>query len=215
MKKIKFENYRDGIFLAGNYIEFYENDNLRKELTITGKFFFNYLSIREEDRYSLDTDNSKISLKIKVRKNNLLKTNQIIQIGEKLYTVKYIDSNQTSLFLYLTDYADELDRIIEIYETIEISTLKDPEDILFKKIFANIKNINSVTNSERETNNAIKTKERLKFKVKYLPALTEINANNKFNIVFENKKYNITQIVDIDMKHEVLEIEGELIGIKS
>ena len=217
MIKQKFETYNDGLLYYGAYIESYDTDGYIKgrEFTMTGKLFFNMLSIREEDRYSFDSEESKISLKIKVRKNNFIKTYHIIKINNDLYNIKNTDPDKNNIYLYLSNHVEELDRILEIYEIKETSTLEDSSEVLYEKVFANIKNINSVTNSEREVAGSIKSSERLKFKIKYLKELTDINSTNRFKVKFEKKFYNIKQIIDIDMLHEILEVEGELDGVES
>ena len=216
MKKIKFDCYNDGMLYVGENKELYDSNSnaIGKELIMKNRFFFSNSSIREEDRDKLNED-SKTSIKVKIKKNNVIQTTDLVKLNNKIYAINSIDFNRNNLFLYLTDYYDELDRIIEINEFKNTSALEDPQLILFKKVFSNIKNINSVTNSERVVADSVKTSERLKFKIRYLKELTEMNASNRFSVIFENKKYNIKQIIDIDMLHEILEIEGELDGTKS
>ena len=118
MKKNKFESYNDGILHYGFYKEVFNSENIliKKEFAFSGKLFFKTLSIREEDRYSFDTENSKLSLKLKVRKNNIIKINHIVKVNNELYTIKNIDSDSNNLYIYLTNFEDELDRIIEFYK---------------------------------------------------------------------------------------------------
>lgn len=215
MKKNKFENYNDGILYYGFYKEVFNLKNIieGKEFIENGKLFFKTLSIREEDRYSFDTDDSKLSLKLKVKKNNIIKVNHIVKINEEFYSIKNIDSDTNNLYIYLSNYLDELDRILYFYKKETESALVDSNYNFYKSIFANIKNINSVTNSEKEIANSIQASEKLKFKIKFDKDIAQIDANNIFKIKFEDRFYDIKQIIDINKAHEILEIEGEFDGI--
>lgn len=208
MKKVKFDNYNEGLLKFGNYVEREMNGNLIKEFIEKGKLFFSYSKIREEDRMQFDND-IKATLKIKTRYNSIINSNNIVAIDDKIFSIKSIDKNKKNLFLYLDNYVDELDRVLDIYEVKSTSVLEDPEVILYRRVFANITNINSVTNSERESANAIKNKKKLKFKIKFDNKLVNKNSTTEFKINFENNFYDIKQIIDVNELHKILEIEGE------
>ncbi len=208
MKKVKFDNYNEGLLKFGNYVEREMNGNLIKEFIEKGKLFFSYSKIREEDRMQFDND-IKATLKIKTRYNSIINSNNIVTIDDKIFSIKSIDKNKKNLFLYLDNYVDELDRVLDIYEVKSTSVLEDPEVILYRRVFANITNINSVTNSERESANAIKSKKKLKFKIKFDNKLVNKNSTTEFKINFENNFYDIKQIIDVNEMHKILEIEGE------
>lgn len=208
MKKIRFDNYNEGLLKFGNYVEKEMNDSLIKEFIEKGKLFFSYSKIREEDKMQFDND-IKATLKIKTRYNPIINSNNIVAIDNKIFSIKFIDKNKKNLFLYLDNYVDELDRVIDIYEVKSISALEDSELILYRRVFANITNINSVTNAEKESANAIRSKKKLKFKIKFDDKLVNKNSTTAFKINFENNFYDIKQIIDVNELHKILEIEGE------
>lgn len=208
MKKIRFDNYNEGLLKFGNYVEKEMNDSLIKEFIEKGKLFFSYSKIREEDKMQFDND-IKATLKIKTRYNPIINSNNIVVIDNKIFSIKFIDKNKKNLFLYLDNYVDELDRVIDIYEVKSISALEDSELILYRRVFANITNINSVTNAEKESANAIRSKKKLKFKIKFDDKLVNKNSTTAFKINFENNFYDIKQIIDVNELHKILEVEGE------
>ena len=206
MKKIRFDIYNDGMLEVCENKEIFDskNDAIGKELIEKNRFFFSYSNIREADKYKLDT-NTTTNLKIKIRRNNLIDTNDLIKLDEKLYGIEFIDKNSNNLFLYLKDYSDELDKIIEIYEIVASDSLiEDDADILFKKVFSNIKS----NLKEATENDSTQTSKNIKFKIKFINELVANNSTTKYKIKFNNNFYNIKSINNIDEKNEILEIEG-------
>ena len=205
MKKIKFDIYNDGMMQVSENKEIFDSNNnaIKKELIEKNRFFFSYSNIRESDKYKLDT-NSTASLKVKVRINNHITSNNLITIDNKIYGIEFIDKNKNNLFLYLKDYIDELDKIIEIYSISKANSLNDPIPVLFKKVFSNIKS----NLKESNENNSTQTSKNIKFKIKFIDELVKNNSTTKFEIKFEERFYDIKSIVDIDEQHEILEIEG-------
>lgn len=203
MKKIKFQNYNDGLLLMGNYIDTYDtNGNAmeEKEFIKKGKLFFSLTSIREQDRYNYDTDKIKITLKLKVKYNPVLKSNYIIKIDNKLYKILHLDrdSKKENLYVYLSDYKDNMSKHIDILiREKAASVLEDDKFILFKKVWGN-------TESSNE-------KERV-FTIRYLKALDiGVNSLKSYRISFNNKIYKINSIINKNADNLLLEIKGELL----
>ena len=203
MKKIKFQNYNDGLLLMGNYIDTYDNKGNameEKEFIKKGKLFFSLTSIREQDRYNYDTDKIKITLKLKVKYNPVLKSNYIIKIDNKLYKILHLDrdSKKENLYVYLSDYKDNMSKHIDILiREKAASVLEDDKFILFKKVWGN-------TESSNE-------KERV-FTIRYLNTL-DIGTNSlkSYRISFNNKIYKINSIINKNADNLLLEIKGELL----
>lgn len=203
MKKIKFQNYNDGLLLMGNYIDTYDykgNAMEEKEFIKKGKLFFSLTSIREQDRYNYDTDKIKITLKLKVKYNPVLKSSYIIKIDNKLYKILHLDrdSKKENLYVYLSDYKDNMSKHIDILiREKAASTLEDDKFILFKKVWGN-------TESSNE-------KERV-FTIRYLNTL-DIGTNSlkSYRIGFNNKIYKINSIINKNADNLLLEIKGELL----
>ncbi len=203
MLKNKFQNYNDGILLFGNYIDTYDtNGNAmeEKEFIRKGKLFFSLTSIREQDRYNYDTDKIKITLKLKVKYNPVLKSNYIIKIDNKLYKILHLDRDfkKENLYVYLSDYKDNMSKHIDILiREKAASVLEDDKFILFKKVWGN-------TESSNE-------KERV-FTIRYLNTL-DIGTNSlkSYRIGFNNKIYKINSIINKNADNLLLEIKGELL----
>lgn len=201
MKKIKFQNYQDGVFAFGNYIETYDDEGNamnEKEFIPQGKFFFSLTSIREQDRYNYDTDNFKITMKLKVRYNTILKNNMVINLNNKLYNLKNIDvdNKKENLYLYLSDYKDNLCKHIDIMMLEKVNVMEDDRLLLFKRVWGAIEN---VSDSEGT------------FTIRYIEKFdTSSNKLNKYRIKYNNKIYKIKAIINKNADNKLLEIKGVL-----
>lgn len=210
MSKVKFENFNDGILFVGSYNELYDdlNNVIGKEFIRYGKLFYKLYSITEKDKYL--NEDLQIDMKIKIKNNNVINTNQVISLDNKLYSISKIDksSDRLSLFLYLTDYIDELDKIIDIYMLKRISSLSDPIESLYKRVFANIKNVELTSNEAKISANVKKNKLKLKFKIKYIEGFEDNDLINKFKIKYNNKSFNIINVLNIDNANKIIELTG-------
>lgn len=210
MKTRKFKKYNDGIIKVGFFNESVDinTNELKKEFIEIGKLFFSYSAIRELDKYKFNTD-LKSEIKIKTMKNPFINSNLIVKLNDKCYEIEHIDMNKSELFIFLYDYKDQLDTVIELYlKEKSQSVLEDDNFNLYKKVFSNIKNIESVTNIEKETANSTNSSKKLKFQIRYISELDHKDSTLKFKIKFKNDFYDILQIKDIDEKQKILEIEG-------
>ncbi|MGV3152668.1 hypothetical protein [Sarcina ventriculi] len=210
MSKVKFENFNDGILFVGSYNELYDdlNNIIGKEFIRHGKLFYKLYSITEKDKYL--NEDLQIDMKIKIKNNNVINTNQVINLDNKLYSISKIDKSpdRLSLFLYLTDYIDELDKIIDIYMLKRTSSLSDPIESLYKRVFANIKNVELTSNEAKISANVKKNKLKLKFKIKYIEGFEDNDLINKFKIKYNNKSFNIINVLNIDNANKIIELTG-------
>ena len=206
MSKVKFENFNDGILFVGSYDDL--NNVIGKEFIRHGKLFYKLYSITEKDKYL--NEDLQIDMKIKIKNNNVINTNQVINLDNKLYSISKIDksSDRLSLFLYLTDYIDELDKIIDIYMLKRTSSLSDPIESLYKRVFANIKNVELTYNEAKNSDNVKKNKLKLKFKIKYIEGFEDNDLINKFKIKYNNKSFNIINVLNIDNANKIIELTG-------
>lgn len=210
MSKVKFQNFNDGIIFVGNYKELYDdlNNATGKEFIKYGKLFYKLYSITEKDRYL--NEDLQIDMKIKVKNNKMINSNNVISLDNKLYSISKIDksNDRLSLFLYLANYVDELDKIIDIYILQRESSLSDPVESLYKRVFANIKNVELTSNEAKVSAGAISSKIKLKFKIRYIKEFEDENFINKFKIKFNNKSFDIVNVMNIDSADKLLEITG-------
>lgn len=210
MSKVKFENFNDGILFVGSYNELYDdlNNVIGKEFIRHGKLFYKLYSITEKDKYL--NEDLQIDMKIKIKNNNVINTNQVINLDNKLYSISKIDKSpdRLSLFLYLTDYIDELDKIIDIYMLKRTSSLSDPIESLYKRVFANIKNVELTSSEAKISANVKKNKLKLKFKIKYIEGFEDNDLINKFKIKYNNKSFNIINVLNIDNANKIIELTG-------
>lgn len=84
MKKIKFDNFNDGIIEFGEYKESYDiegNALDEKEFIVNSKLFYSNEYIREQDRLKFDNTGLKVSIKLKVPYMKLIKTSDVIKLN--------------------------------------------------------------------------------------------------------------------------------------
>lgn len=218
MKNIKFQNYNDGLFFYGDYVETYDsagNAMKEKEFISNGKFFFSLTSIREQDRIAYDTEESKITMKLKIRYNTILKKKHIIKLTDNLYEIKHIDvdSKRENLYVYLINYRNQLDKHISIFKKQKTYVMEDDKFNHYRTVWGNIEGVNSVTNKEKTENNNLKSKFQKKFIIRYLDELDPIvnkKSTTEFKIKYKNNFYNITLVNNIEEENKILELIGEV-----
>ena len=128
MLKRKINQYNDGVLKFGRYVEKYDNNEIlldEKEFIQEGKLFFSYKTIREQDRLKFDDTGYKIELKINTPYMNKIKSDHIVLIDDNVYSIKYIEPDFTkkNLYMFLSNYEDEMDTYISIYKANRISPI--------------------------------------------------------------------------------------------
>lgn len=214
MKKIKFDNFNDGIVEFGEYKESYDiegNALDEKEFIANGKLFYSNEYIREQDRLKFDNTGLKVSIKLKVPYMKLIKTSNVIKLNNEFYSIVKLDisNNNRSIYLYLTELVDILDKHISIFIKERKNVLEDVTMKFYKKVWANVEDLNS---KELIENNSIKTSTNKKFKIRYIEELDlsiKQNAITNFVIKYKDKFYNITQILNLEEENKILEITAE------
>lgn len=214
MKKIKFNNFNDGIVEFGEYKESYDTEGNaldEKEFIVSGKLFFANEYIREQDKLKFDDTGLKVSIKLKVPYMRLIKTSDVIKLNNEFYSIVKLDisNDKTSIYLYLSELVDVLDKHISIFIKERKNVLDDATIKFYKKIWASVEDLNS---KELIENNSIKTSTNKKFKIRYIKELDlniKQNAITNFVIKYKDKFYNITQILNLEEENKILEITAE------
>ncbi|HDF5636666.1 TPA: head-tail adaptor protein [Clostridioides difficile] len=214
MKKIKFDNFNDGIIEFGEYKESYDiegNALDEKEFIVNSKLFYSNEYIREQDRLKFDNTGLKVSIKLKVPYMKLIKTSDVIKLNNEFYSIVKLDisNDKTSIYLYLSELVDVLDKHISIFIKERKNVLEDVEMKFYKKVWVCVEDLNS---KELIENNSIKTSTNKKFKIRYIEELDlsiKQNAITNFVIKYKDKFYNITQILNLEEENKILEITAE------
>ncbi|HGL6931336.1 TPA: head-tail adaptor protein, partial [Clostridioides difficile] len=147
MKKIKFNNFNDGIVEFGEYKESYDiegNALDEKEFIVSGKLFYSNEYIREQDKLKFDDTGLKVSIKLKVPYMRLIKTSDVIKLNNEFYSIVKLDisNDKTSVYLYLTELVDVLDKHISIFIKERKNVLEDVTIKFYKKIWACVEDLN-------------------------------------------------------------------------
>ncbi|MCI2360408.1 head-tail adaptor protein, partial [Clostridioides difficile] len=137
MKKIKFDNFNDGIIEFGEYKESYDiegNALDEKKFIVNGKLFYSNEYIREQDRLKFDNTGLKVSIKLKVPYMKLIKTSDVIKLNNEFYSIVKLDisNDKTSIYLYLSELVDVLDKHISIFIKERKNVLEDVEMKFYK-----------------------------------------------------------------------------------
>ncbi|HFL3113289.1 TPA: head-tail adaptor protein, partial [Clostridioides difficile] len=148
MKKIKFDNFNDGIIEFGEYKESYDiegNALDEKEFIVNSKLFYSNEYIREQDRLKFDNTGLKVSIKLKVPYMKLIKTSDVIKLNNEFYSIVKLDisNDKTSIYLYLSELVDVLDKHISIFIKERKNVLEDVEMKFYKKVWACVEDLNS------------------------------------------------------------------------
>ncbi|HGL6931327.1 TPA: head-tail adaptor protein, partial [Clostridioides difficile] len=147
MKKIKFDNFNDGIIEFGEYKESYDiegNALDEKKFIVNGKLFYSNEYIREQDRLKFDNTGLKVSIKLKVPYMKLIKTSDVIKLNNEFYSIVKLDisNDKTSIYLYLSELVDVLDKHISIFIKERKNVLEDVEMKFYKKVWACVEDLN-------------------------------------------------------------------------
>lgn len=218
MKKLKVDNYNDGVIQFGLHSESYDSSGnalKEKEFIVKGKLFFDYSSIREQDKLKYDNTGVSIKLKLKVRFNLIINSTYIVKLNNEFYAIEAIDRDVqgNNLYLYLTEFKSEMNKHIAIYKRTKQGIMEDEKWTPLKVVWGDIKSITSVTNKESIENGHLKNKLQKLFVIRYLAEL-DIDKNKKatsdYKIKYKNTFYNIIQITNIEESDKLFEIKGDM-----
>lgn len=211
MKKLKFDVFNNGLLEFGDLVESVD-ENLNaldeKEFTVKGRLFFNYMSIRQEDKLKFDDTGFKLTLKIKTPYIDKLVSSHIIKINGQYYSILKIDPSleQSCLYLYLSELNDILDKHIEIYVKQDVGVLEDKVWNFYRRVWANIIDMKA---DEDLVNDNIGMSINKCFTIRFIEELNPgINkkASVEYMIKYLNKDYNIKNIINVDEENKLLKI---------
>lgn len=214
MKKLKFDTYNDGFIEYGDYIENYGQDGNaleEREFITKGKLFFSYQSIREQDKLKYDNTGFKVSIKLKTRYINTLKSSDVIRLDNSLYSIAYVepDNKKQNLYIYLTELVNELDKHISIYMKKKNGALEDDTWELYKTVWSKVYSLGYKSEKESVEANKLTPGIYKNIVIRYLEVL-DLALNTKatidYKIEYKNKFYDILQIVNVDEMDELLDI---------
>lgn len=220
MLKRKINQYNDGVLKFGKYSEVYNEEGIllnKKEFTQEGKLLFSYKAIREQDRLKFDDTGYKIELKINTPYMNKIKSDHIVLIENNVYNIKYIepDYNKRNLYLFLSNYEDEMDTYISIYKEIKTSPIKNPEIILFKNAWCKIDNLSDKSTREKKNQDIAKLVVQKKITLKYIKELDSSISNDvisKYKITINGVKYKIISSLNIKNEESLIQLEIEKVA---
>ncbi len=217
MLKRKINQYNDGVLKFGRYVEKYDNNEIlldEKEFIQEGKLFFSYKTIREQDRLKFDDTGYKIELKINTPYMNKIKSDHIVLIDDNVYSIKYIEPDYTkkNLYIFLSNYEDEMDTYISIYKENRISPIENPTLNLFKCAWCKVENLLDKSTREKTSNDISKIIVQKKITLKYIKELDSSiskDISSKYKIDINGVKYKIISSLNINNENKLIQLEIE------
>lgn len=217
MLKRKISQYNDGVLKFGKYSEKYNQDgNLlnEKEFIQEGKLFFSYKSIREQDRLKFDDTGYKIELKINTPYMNSIKSDHVVLIENNTYSIKYIepDYNKRNLYIFLSNYEDEMDTYISIYTVNRVSPIANPTLNIFKNAWCKVENLLDKSTREKSSNDVSKIIVQKKITLKYIEELDSSISKDilsKYKIDINGVKYKIISSLNVENEKSLIQLEIE------
>lgn len=217
MLKRKINQYNDGVLKFGRYVEKYDNNEIlldEKEFIQEGKLFFSYKTIREQDRLKFDDTGYKIELKINTPYMNKIKSDHIVLIDDNVYSIKYIEPDFTkkNLYMFLSNYEDEMDTYISIYKANRISPIANPTLNIFKNAWYKVENILDKSTREKTSNDISKIIVQKKITLKYIKELDSSISKDilsKYKIGINGVKYKIISSLNINNENKLIQLEIE------
>ena len=217
MLKRKINQYNDGVLKFGRYVEKYDNNEIlldEKEFIQEGKLFFSYKTIREQDRLKFDDTGYKIELKINTPYMNKIKSDHIVLIDDNVYSIKYIEPDFTkkNLYMFLSNYEDEMDTYISIYIANRISPIANQSLNIFKNAWCKVENILDKSTREKTSNDISKIIVQKKITLKYIKELDSSISKDilsKYKIGINGVKYKIISSLNINNENKLIQLEIE------
>lgn len=105
MERSQFDNYIDGvakICKVKNPTSEFKRKNINlDDLEVVCKLNYSEMSKRIQDIDFAQAENFELTMKIKVRKIKNINSQFMVIIGNKIHSIKYMDSDSRNLYLYL------------------------------------------------------------------------------------------------------------------
>lgn len=214
MLKRKINQYNDGVLKFGKYKDKYnENNNLlnEKEFIQEGKLFFSYKAIREQDRLKFDDTGYKIELKINTPYMNKISSDHVVLIDNTMYSIKYIepDYSKRNLYIFLSNYEDEMNVYVSIYKHIKLGPLKNSELKLFTNAWCKVESVSYKSTREKQSNDISKIVVQKKITLKYIKELDCFITNDvisNYKICINNINYKIISSENINNEESLIQL---------
>jgi SPP1 family predicted phage head-tail adaptor len=214
MLKRKINQYNDGVLKFGKYIEKYDGNEIllnEKEFIQEGKLFFSYKAIREQDRLKFDDTGYKVELKINTPYMNKIKSDHIVLLNNNLYSIRYIepDYSKKNLYIFLSNYEDEMSTYISIYKENRISPIENPKLTLFNCAWCKVENIST---REKASNDISKIIVHKKITLKYIKEFDSSiskDISSKYKIDIDGIRYKIISSLNINNENKLIQLEIE------
>lgn len=214
---MKFDTYNNGVLRFGRYVEKYDDNKIllnEKEFIQEGKLFFSYKSIREQDRLKFDDTGYKIELKINTPYMDLIKSDHVVLIENNTYSIKYIepDYNKRNLYIFLSNYEDEMDTYISIYTVNRVSPIANLTLNIFKNAWCKVENLLDKSTREKSSNDVSKIIVQKKITLKYIEELDSSISKDilsKYKIGINGVKYKIISSLNVENEKSLIQLEIE------
>lgn len=217
MLKRKINQYNDGVLKFGKYIEKYDGNEIllnEKEFIQEGKLFFSYKAIREQDRLKFDDTGYKVELKINTPYMNKIKSDHIVLLNNNLYSIRYIepDYSKKNLYIFLSNYEDEMSTYISIYKENRISPIENPKLTLFNCAWCKVENLLDKSTREKASNDISKIIVQKKITLKYIKEFDSSiskDISSKYKIDIDGIRYKIISSLNINNENKLIQLEIE------
>ena len=145
---------------------------------------------------------------------NLIKSDHIVLIENNIYSIKYIepDYNKRNLYIFLSNYEDEMDTYISIYTVNRYSPIANPTLNIFKNAWCKVENLLDKSTREKASNDISKIIVQKKITLKYTKELDSSISKDilsKYKIGINDIKYKIISSLNINNENKLIQLEIE------
>ena len=200
MKKIKIDAFNDGMIKVGLFEPNYKT--MTKEFRVLYTLHHSKAYLRQEDKRKVDEE-GEITSKIKVPRNGFINSRHTIEIDKAYYSVKKVDHENGTTYVYLSNYLDSMQDVVEIFKLERQSSLDEPVYISVFKKFCTISNSYSSGSSLNMASSTIN------LIVNYDYDLEEMD-NGKLKALVNGIELKIKSMRNVDLKNQFLELVCEL-----
>lgn len=200
MKRIKIDAFNDGMIKVGLFEPNYRT--MIKEFRVLYTLHHSKAYLRQEDKKKVDAE-GEITAKIKVPRNGFINSRHSIEIEGVYYSVKKVDHEKGTTYIYLSNYIDAMQDVVEIFKLERKSSLAEPEYVSVFKKFC------TVSNSYSSGSTLNMASSILNLIVDYDYDLEEMD-NGKLKALVNGKELRIKNMRNVDLKNQFLELVCEL-----
>lgn len=190
--------YLDGLLEFGlmNLKEDIEGYLTIREFETVGTLFYRLETIKEQDLLKFDTKEVTIKMKISSMLHKDLKSFHIIKLDTLYYEIEHIETNvkNSEYSIFLKEYDNSLDTVIEILEDIKESKFDSSNYIVRNKILANVKKLNLTFENLADKKDLTPKYTVIVKDMKLISDFEKNDLLNRLRIGFENNRLMINHI---------------------